>query len=617
MFFNKTRRMKSIVTAFISGAVMVGMMLPVTTSLAAETEINETNFPDAAFRQYVSDMFDKDANGVLSDDEKNSVTELNIRDLGIVSPKGCELFPNLTKVDCSSNDEFKVEELPSTITYLHCANIDELASLDLSKFPNLIYLSVWGCDKITTIETKYCPNLEELDCSARNIDSLDLSQNNKLRILDVSSAHYIDETKIIWPTSSVIESMDFSNDSFTNLDVSMHSKLEKLDLTGNENITSLDLSKNTNLTALEIGGTGIMSLDDCNIGSKSTLKSLDMKGSTGSIIYADVDLSAYTGLETLVLDTSDAGLDLSSNKQLRSLAIWDRNLESLDLSNNTELRKLELVYGTFETIDLSNNTNLWSVSIRFGSLKTLDVSKLQNLQVLDVWASDMVTLDASMLTNLGSFEGSYTQMVSLHLPDSMTINSDTVKFSGKYAYEYAGTGKTIDLKTVDQKFDYSKVKNVVGAENTGKALGKITSNTIEYDYMLTDSYSMHVIINAPNVTLYDPETDEDSTTGEPTEDTTAATTEVTTESTTAAATEEATETSTEAATEATTETSSAVTTETGTESTSGASTDAAAQTTTVATADAPTTGAETPVMVVFAVMAVSAIAMVYFNKKRA
>ena len=61
----------------------------------------------------------------------------------------------------------------------------------------------------------------------------------------------------------------------------------------------------------------------------------------------------------------------------------------------------------------------------------------------------------------------------------------------------------------------------------------------------------------------------------------------------------------------------AATTETGTESTSGASTEAATQTTTVAIADAPTTGDETPVMVVFAVMALSAIAMVYFNKRRA
>jgi hypothetical protein len=49
-------------------------------------EINATNFPDANFRSYVSDNFDKDKNGFLSNEEISSVSSIfvyfnNISDL--------------------------------------------------------------------------------------------------------------------------------------------------------------------------------------------------------------------------------------------------------------------------------------------------------------------------------------------------------------------------------------------------------------------------------------------------------------------------------------------------------------------------------------------------------
>jgi hypothetical protein len=41
-------------------------------------EINETNFPDENFREYVKSSFDKDGDGVLSAEEIAAVTEINI-----------------------------------------------------------------------------------------------------------------------------------------------------------------------------------------------------------------------------------------------------------------------------------------------------------------------------------------------------------------------------------------------------------------------------------------------------------------------------------------------------------------------------------------------------------
>lgn len=40
-------------------------MLPVTAAAEGDVEINEANFPDPAFRKYVSENFDRDHNGRL------------------------------------------------------------------------------------------------------------------------------------------------------------------------------------------------------------------------------------------------------------------------------------------------------------------------------------------------------------------------------------------------------------------------------------------------------------------------------------------------------------------------------------------------------------------------
>lgn len=44
---------------------------------AGDVAINEENFPDANFRSYVSSNFDRNYNGVLSEAERNAVTEIS------------------------------------------------------------------------------------------------------------------------------------------------------------------------------------------------------------------------------------------------------------------------------------------------------------------------------------------------------------------------------------------------------------------------------------------------------------------------------------------------------------------------------------------------------------
>ena len=61
----KTRKLASLLMAAVVAAASVPQLLTVD-AFAAGVAINETNFPDANFRAYVSDNFDDNADGSLS-----------------------------------------------------------------------------------------------------------------------------------------------------------------------------------------------------------------------------------------------------------------------------------------------------------------------------------------------------------------------------------------------------------------------------------------------------------------------------------------------------------------------------------------------------------------------
>ena len=70
----------------------------------AEVTIDENVFPDEAFRQFVSDEFDTDKNGTLSAEEILAVTSIDCKNKGISNVTGCEIFTELTYLDCAINN---------------------------------------------------------------------------------------------------------------------------------------------------------------------------------------------------------------------------------------------------------------------------------------------------------------------------------------------------------------------------------------------------------------------------------------------------------------------------------------------------------------------------------
>ena len=143
-------------------------------------EINDRHFPDAIFREYISNHFDADHDDFLTEGEVKGVTDIKCSDMNIESLIGIEYFPELTKLDCSNNLLKDLDISKNTkLKYLICEH-NLLEKLDIRNCPELIralsmhieYENVYGIEEVAGfIEADYnlyeniLPNLENLDIS--------------------------------------------------------------------------------------------------------------------------------------------------------------------------------------------------------------------------------------------------------------------------------------------------------------------------------------------------------------------------------------------------------------------------------------------------------------------
>ena len=110
--------------------------------------INEDNFPDEFFREYVAGDFDSNQDGVLSSSEAAAVTSMtDLYGENISSLKGIEYFTNLQYLDCGEN---------------------YIEALDVSNNTALIKLSCYTND-IKELDLSHNTNLEILNCGETEI----------------------------------------------------------------------------------------------------------------------------------------------------------------------------------------------------------------------------------------------------------------------------------------------------------------------------------------------------------------------------------------------------------------------------------------------------------------
>ncbi len=244
---------------------------------AEDVEINESYFPDAKFRQYIADNFDKDGDGVLSAEEITAVTEIYVNKKGISDLSGLKYFIKLRALYCTDNQLTSLDVSNNTaLQALWCYN-NQLTSINVS---NNRVLEDLRCNdnQLEIIDVSSCPALTRFECNSNQLTSLDLSSNpkltylvcyhNQLTSLNVSetsdlkflSCYLNNLTSLDLSSNSALEFLDFGNNLLTSLDISICTTLTELRCYSNQ-LTSLDLSKNTALTKLSCSGNNFTSLD--------------------------------------------------------------------------------------------------------------------------------------------------------------------------------------------------------------------------------------------------------------------------------------------------------------------------------------------------------------------
>ena len=242
---------------------------------AEDVTIDETNFPDAAFREYVGRVCDSDGNKVLSAEEIGKVESMMLvagwtTVSKITSLKGIEYFTALTELRCSNNELTELDVTQNTaLTDLNCSE-NELTELDVTKNTALTELRC-SDNALTELDVSKNTALTSLNCSYNALTELDVSQNtaltylgcysNELTALDVSkntaltdlSCYSNELTALDVSQNTALTRLDCSDTALTALDVSKNTELEHL-WCNNNALTALDLSQNTKLTTLDCSG---------------------------------------------------------------------------------------------------------------------------------------------------------------------------------------------------------------------------------------------------------------------------------------------------------------------------------------------------------------------------
>ena len=124
-------------------------LIPMQAGAADSVAINEANFPDPAFREYLLQQ-DYGTDGVLTQTELDVITSMVVSDMGILDLKGIEFFSQLVFLNCSYNQLSSLDVSGNIyLSTLFCFE-NQLSSLDVSANQELDELSCWGNQQLNS-----------------------------------------------------------------------------------------------------------------------------------------------------------------------------------------------------------------------------------------------------------------------------------------------------------------------------------------------------------------------------------------------------------------------------------------------------------------------------------
>ena len=269
--------------------LVIPFLLPGLMSCQKEKEEVPPSIPDARFLAIlIRDGYDLNGNGEIDPLEASAVTSLDISYDSIRDLTGIEMFTNLQSLDCSSN---------------------QIETMDLGQNTQLVILRCFE-NQLKSLDVSMLTQLWELNCRNNPLNSLDVSHNPELVFLGCNAC-----------------------------------KLSELNLSQQDQLKYLFCAYN-NLSELEVQGDSLLEFNATenliaylSLGTSPHLNNLDISDNP----IGELDVSAYPVLERLSCENNDLDtLDLSHNPLLQWLFCGDNPIRYLDLRQNSDISKLGL-----------------------------------------------------------------------------------------------------------------------------------------------------------------------------------------------------------------------------------------------------------------------------------
>ena len=247
--------------------------------------INEKNFPDDNFRNYIK-TYKAGSRDVLTVEEQRNVETIEVNGRNISNLKGIEAFPNLKELNCGNNSIQKLDLRQNPELEKLICNENQLTQLDLSKNPKIYHLICFW-NQLEQLDVSNLKDLVTLDCSHNDLEQLNVKNSKSLVALNCS-----------WNRLTELDA-----------DVSHKSHLERVECQNNQ-LTSLILGENKGLKKLNCANNQLTQLN----------------------------LNDMRSLEELKCQKNQlTALDVSSSPKLTTLVLKNNYLTSLNLDNNPNL----------------------------------------------------------------------------------------------------------------------------------------------------------------------------------------------------------------------------------------------------------------------------------------
>lgn len=277
--------------------------------------INEDNFPDDNFREYIKTYIASGSN-VLTVKERSKVETIEVEGKNISRLEGIEAFPNLKVLNCGNNSIQKLDLRQNPELEKLICNKNQLTQLDLSKNPKIYHL-ICSWNQLEQLDVLNLKDLVTLDCSHNDLEQLNVKNSKSLVALncswnrlteldaDVSHKSHLERvecqnnqlTSLILGQNKLLKKLNCAHNQLTQLNLDNMSALEELRCQNNQ-LTALDVRSSSDLTILVLKNNHLTSL---NLDNNPNL----------DFSITDIYHSDFNNVYTVTLN-SDRTFDLST-----------------------------------------------------------------------------------------------------------------------------------------------------------------------------------------------------------------------------------------------------------------------------------------------------------------